>query len=216
LPLLTLLGFFTISAYHFGEADGQQGFRAIWEGSPMIWLPLLVRPDEVSELLAWIIPGGTLSVTLAWLDTAKPFLTCVAVVFTVDLALQALRQNWFTLTRGLLLVAIVVALPVLVSFGLFFCGWHSTRELWDLAKRMQPREPSKGLVQVLKLAAPRALGASALAGVGTWYFAAPSDLTPALVQAIFLGLSAVAVPHILLHAYAEQFQADPFERMVTA
>jgi hypothetical protein len=41
-------------------------------------------------------------------------------------------------------------------------------------------------------------------------FATGQTVDAVVVQAVFLGLSAIAVPHILLHAIAKRLDVDPF------
>lgn len=67
-----------------------------------------------------------------------------------------------------------------------------------------------GFKRVALAAAPLALLAAGLAAGGAWAFSAGREVGPVVVQAVFLGLSAVAVPHILLHAVAARSGADPF------
>lgn len=215
-PALTVLLFFLVSAYHFGSADGRHGWRGVVEGGSVIWIPLLARPLETSELLAWVIPGGQTVTVIDWVLAARPILGMVALAFVYQVFCVWRSGDWATSARLMGFAVAFVVLPVLVSFGLFFCGWHSTRELWALAHRAIPGNPRQGLGKVIRLAAPRAILAVVAAGAAAWWFAAGHDLSPVVVQAVFIGLSAVAVPHIVLHAIAEGIGADPFTGRVTA
>jgi Brp/Blh family beta-carotene 15,15'-monooxygenase len=101
--------------------------------------------------------------------------------------------------------------PVLISFASFFCGWHSTRELVELTKRMDSSRPSRGLWRVLRVSAPLSiLLIVVIALAACWRFADGRPLESVVVQGVFLGLSAVAVPHILLHWIADRLIVDPF------
>jgi Brp/Blh family beta-carotene 15,15'-monooxygenase len=100
--------------------------------------------------------------------------------------------------------------PTLVGFAVYFCGWHSTRELVALVRRADPVNPRRGLRRVMVLAAPMAGLAVVATAAAAWWFSDGRELQPVVVQAVFLGLSAVAIPHILLHAVARFRRANPF------
>ena len=217
IPALTVVLFFLVSAYHFAHADGRSGLLGLVEGGAVIWLPMLARPADVAGLLAWVMPGGNQADVLSVFDQLVPFLWILAAVYSAQIVLliaRAVTANSMVCVadavRLILFAAVFALLPVLVSFGLFFCGWHSTRELATLARRVDVAQPWRGFRRVILLAAPRA-GVSVVAtAIAAWWFAAGREVTPVVVQAVFLGLSAVAVPHILLHAFAEYLGADPF------
>ncbi len=206
-PGLTTILFFLISAYHFGQADGRFG---LVEGGAVIWIPMLFRPAEVSLLLAWVIPGGQISNVHSAIEYVEPVLYLIAVIYGLRIIIRAVYGDWWIVGRLVGFAMVFAGLPVLLSFVLFFCGWHSTHELWALAHRLQPDQPWTGLRRVILLAAPRAMGAVVVTAVAAWWFASGRDLTPVVVQAVFLGLSAVAVPHILLHLMADWLQVNPF------
>jgi beta-carotene 15,15'-dioxygenase len=209
-PVITTTLFFLISAFHFGDADGRTGMMAVLEGGLVIWVSLLARPKETSTILAWVIPGGEPDGVLAVLIQLQPLLFVIMGLLAVHLVRLMIVGEWQTSVRLVLFTGVLALLPVLVGFGLYFCGWHSTREMVALARRAEPGSVRVGLIKVLRLAAPAAGMAVLATGLAAWWFAADRDLTPVVVQAVFLGLSSVAVPHILLHAVARCMGADPF------
>ena len=214
-PFCTIALFLTLSAAHFGDTESGRRWRATLFGGLPIWVPLLARPTETATLLGWVTPGG---VDVAGpLDALRPALFAVAgfaaPVWLVGV-LASIRGGdrdglWDALrlaaTAGMLAVA-----PVLVGFAVAFCGWHSLRELGRLAAQADPLDPTLGFRRVAAAAAPLALVAAGLAAAGAWYSSAGREVGPVVVQAVFLGLSAVAVPHILLHAVAARSGADAF------
>jgi len=206
-PLLTIVLFFLISAVHFGDDVGiKQPLRAV-EGGMVIWVPLLFRPSEVAELLTWVVPSGDVQQIGSGIAAVEPLLWALAVFFITSL----LWSNTLEIAARKLAFALLFAVaPTLVSFAVYFCGWHSTRELAELARRADPMHPWRGLRRVMKLAAPMAAVAVTASCAAAWYFASGRGLHTVVVQAVFLGLSAVAVPHILLHAVARRMGSDPF------
>jgi Brp/Blh family beta-carotene 15,15'-monooxygenase len=209
-PAVTVILFFAISAFHFGDADGRTGALAVLEGGMVIWMTLLARPVETATILAWIIPGGEQDGVLAVLVLLRPLLFIIVGLLAVHLVRLLIVGEWQTSVRLVLFAVALALLPVLVGFGLYFCGWHSTREMISLARRAEPGSLGVGLIKVLRLAAPSACLAVLATGLAAWWFAADRDLTPVVVQAVFIGLSSVAIPHILLHAVARRLGADPF------
>jgi Brp/Blh family beta-carotene 15,15'-monooxygenase len=214
-PFCTIASFLMLSAVHFGDTESGPRWRATLFGGLPIWVPLLAKPGETATLLGWVTPGGV--------DVAEPLAALRPALFAVagfaavvwlvgvvasirdgdrDGQLDALR---LAVTAGMLAVA-----PVLVGFAVAFCGWHSLRELGRLAVRAEPLDPALGFRRVVVAAAPLALVAAGLAVAGAWYSGGGREVGPVVVQAVFLGLSAVAVPHILLHAVAARSGADPF------
>jgi Brp/Blh family beta-carotene 15,15'-monooxygenase len=204
---LTVVLFFLISAVHFGD-DPHAGQPAnLVEGGMVIWVPLLFRPAEVSELLAWVIPGGDPTAVLRAVDGATPVLWALAAFGVVSLPILGRRAA----VRKLAFAVMFAMFPTLLSFAVYFCGWHSTRELAALARQADPNHLGRGLRRVILAAAPMAgLAVAGTAAAALW-FASGRELTPVVVQAVFLGLSAVAVPHILLQAVMKAKRVNPFD-----
>ena len=208
LPAATVVLFFGISAWHFGDdATGTQPAKIV-EGGMVIWLPLLFRPTEVAGLLTWVIPDGDPARVTAGVEMARPLLWAVAIFFVGRLPFEASAD---AAGRKIAFAILFAVLPTLASFTLYFCGWHSTRELTGLAKQSDPTRPWRGLRRVLTAAAPMVALAVAMIVIFAVLFAGDRKLEPVLVQAVFLGLSAVAVPHILLQEVVRRRGVNPFQ-----
>jgi Brp/Blh family beta-carotene 15,15'-monooxygenase len=95
-----------------------------------------------------------------------------------------------------LVVLFAVASP-LVSFPVYFCGWHSARGLQRLRRELGESWP-----ELAKSLAPLTVGAIALVGLAAWLVLGGAGWNGTLIRATFVGLSAVAVPHLLLHGVA--------------
>jgi Brp/Blh family beta-carotene 15,15'-monooxygenase len=91
-------------------------------------------------------------------------------------------------------VLFAVATP-LVSFPVYFCGWHSARGL-----RRLRRELGESWPQLAASLAPLTGTAIALIALLAWFVLGGSGWNETLLRATFVGLSAVAVPHLVLHA----------------
>jgi Brp/Blh family beta-carotene 15,15'-monooxygenase len=105
-----------------------------------------------------------------------------------------------------LVVLFAVASP-LVSFPIYFCAWHSARGL----KRLR-RELGESWSELARSLAPLTAGAIALIGLAAWTVLGGVGWNGMLIRATFIGLSAVAMPHLLLHGVAPLFDASPQRR----
>ena len=208
VPLWTAILFYLVSAWHFGLEDDESRSRmrvwshlaAIASGGLVIWIPALCRPLEMQRILEWIVPSSmptssgeivSVAIVLSWI-----FLPIAIADFGLSVANTASRRlsPEPRLARNLLLVVLFASTPILFSFGLYFCGWHSIRGLAKLQKehRMSSRELFLAVL-------PLSLCAIGMAGVATWFWSSGRELSAELSRSLFIGLSAIAVPHLLLH-----------------
>ncbi|MCS6864580.1 MAG: Brp/Blh family beta-carotene 15,15'-dioxygenase [Gemmataceae bacterium] len=211
LPGLTVAGFVILSAVHFGltedRCDAPIGLvRSALFGGMVVWVPALFWPAEFSRLLTWVIPhssGG------AEIIVAPAFQTMLAAMLPITLAWAFATSLWCGI-RVMVFIVLFAVTPPLVSFALYFCGWHSGIELYRLSRQANPHNVWSGLARVVRAAIPLASLAVVMIAVGGWVVARDRPLTPALVQTIFIGLSVVAVPHMLLHWMAIRRNLNPF------
>ena len=224
-PAATIVGFFLASAWHFGQEEprlavGPRFLRPVLRfarGGLVIWTPLVFRPGDVAGILALLAPAtagpavdraiGLLAIA-AWV-----MLPIAAVAWAVQVVVAGgrtgrIRRALFA-DSGLvasLVVLFALASP-LVSFPVYFCGWHSARGL-----RRLRRELGESWAQLAASLAPLTGAAIALIGLTAWLVLGSSDWNETLLRATFVGLSAVAVPHLLLHAVAPPCEAVARQR----
>jgi Brp/Blh family beta-carotene 15,15'-monooxygenase len=172
----------------------------------VVWVPALARPAEFTRLLTWVVPGGRWPEHILFDPAVRTFLAALLPVA----AAAALATSPRCGARVVVFAAVFAAAPPLVGFALYFCGWHSGVELYRLARRANPASASAGLVRVVREAAPLTALAVLMIAAGWWAGAAGGPATPALVRTVFVGLSVVAVPHMLLHWAAARRGANPF------
>lgn len=218
-PALTVFLFFALSAWHFGleEASNKHGRWAaalsmLARGGMVIWLPCWWHREAVSDLLSTTIPGDA-SVKLDWVLGLWAGLWPVWIVLVLfdclawdsgappEAGAQAgqmrqpgLRVYWRSLLRHMALAALMLSVHPLIAFTVYFCGWHSIRGLIDLGEEsaLSARELAVELLPVSLLA----IGLF----VAGWFWGSRFlGWTEASVQTMFLGLSAVAIPHLMLH-----------------
>lgn len=206
LPLVTAILFFVVSAWHFGLEDEPIADTGRWKkhieavalGGLIIWVPSLFRAEEMREILASIVP------------TTMPLSPQQIVVVTQTISLFMLPAVAFRIAAGLnqglrrrvafryLSFAITfAAVPILVSFGIYFCLWHSIRGLRSLKT-----ESMLDLPRFVVAVSPLSIGAVLLIGLFSYGWSERRGVSSELTRSMFIGLSAMAVPHLILHGAA--------------
>jgi Brp/Blh family beta-carotene 15,15'-monooxygenase len=215
-PFVTVLIFFFISAWHFGlEEDGaaitslRQQLGRFARGGMVIWVTCLWQPERVGQLLQVTMPtsqGGAAewAVTICgWLG----LLGCLLVaddcldrrndqIEAAELAGERIGSG-LRIARVILFGVLFATIDPLLSFTVYFCGWHSIRGLRQLY-----REYGRSLGSFLWELMPMTSAAIALFVGGSLIWWTELGWQDSFVRVSFLGLSAVAIPHLLLHVLA--------------
>jgi len=215
-PTITVLIFFLISAWHFGreeqQADGavvgfsrtgrlfQHGI-ATAVGGLVIWVPAVARPDEMRSLLGLIIPDNNPETAFRIVAITQSMATILLPVALVSV-IARLAKSPLECDRLVPLATAIVAvvMPILISFAIYFCAWHS----WQGLQRLR-RDESLPIGEFVRRIAPLSVAAIlGVAAVGWWMQgwdaeSLISGQTSASLRTLFIGLSAIAVPHLFLH-----------------
>jgi Brp/Blh family beta-carotene 15,15'-monooxygenase len=215
VPAATILAFFLASAWHFGQEEprlpiGPRGLRPLARfarGGLVIWTPLVVRGGEVREILGVVAPDGSgpaIQFAISLLTGCSWIMLAVAAAAWTLQAVVACRSGGRrrrVLVADNALMASLVALGAvaspLVSFPVYFCAWHSARGLGRLR-----RERGETWPELAMSLAPLTVAAIALAGLAAWLLRDGSGWNDTLIRVTFIGLSAVAMPHLFLHGLA--------------
>ena len=209
IPTVTAIVFFLLSAWHFGMEDemapasrGRSGFASVIAiGGLVIWVPSLFRSGEFASLLSAVMPthlGAEVETTL----TATQALAIVAVPIACVNILRDFGspETRSTSIRNSGFVVLFALTDLVVSFGIYFCGWHSVRGLKRLAAEHEMTVPRAWVS-----AAPLTFAAVAISSVGMLFWTRGQLPYDGLVRTLFVALSAVAVPHLLLHGNLASF-----------
>jgi Brp/Blh family beta-carotene 15,15'-monooxygenase len=215
-PSLSLVFFFLLSAWHFGREDQKatntdsttktgrdlmRSLQAMAVGGLVIWIPAIVRGEEFHTLLATVLPPGNRDAAIQIVDMTQMLamlLIPLAIIRVVSqvVALPTNCHAWIPVGT----IAISIGLPILLSFAIYFSFWHSWQGLLRL-RREQSLSPARFALSV----APLSIVAIALIGAGGAYLHGVSttgDLSwhnSMTLRTVFIGLSTIAVPHVLLH-----------------
>lgn len=219
-PAATIVAFFLASAWHFGQEEsrlpiGPRILRPVFRfarGGLVIWTPLVFQGREVGEILGLVAPGGSgpaIQHATSLLTACSWIMLPIAAVAWALQGLMAARRSgrvrrllWIDNALVASLVVLFAVASPLVSFPVYFCGWHSARGL----KRLR-RELGESWPELATSLAPLTVGAIALVGLAAAFVLGGSGWNETLIQATFIGLSAVAVPHLVLHGIAPLLDA---------
>lgn len=228
-PAVTIVLFFLLSAWHFGREEprfslGPRSLRPMYRfarGGLVIWTPLVCQNQDVHRVLSVIVPGefgpeshgavGALTV-LSW---------CMLAVAAVAWCLQGMaalersgRRRRALAVDNVLVASLVTLLAVanpLIGFLVYFCAWHSARGLSRLR-----RELGESWSVLAVGLAPMTAASIVLIAAGAAVALRAESWDDTLIRATFIGLSALAVPHLLLHAAEPLFESCRPRRAIEA
>ena len=193
LPVLSLLVFLIISAWHFGADANAQKFAERWLfGGLVLSLPAFFHPFDVADLyetLSGHSARNIVSITRAW----APF-AALSVIFIICIRSQEQPQRRKDIVTVLGLIAFAWLLPPLVYFAIYFCALHSPTHFSRVIKLVPESDRPRAVMQTV------AFTVLTLIFAGLAFIALSVELTlgQSAVQTVFIGLAALTVPHMVL------------------
>lgn len=199
-PLASLSLFLLISAWHFGASD---------------------IADTGSHWLPWIAHGGLVCIGMPSQQAVlvEPIFALLIGQQSASLLMQAIdglavpwaisligyliyasfhRQYRKPLVSLLILLGLVIILPPLISFALYFCLWHSRGHMLRLWHSLDSVERSRSLAEAALYSAMAWISAAII------FYYLQGSVASSLVQLTFIGLAALTLPHMLLVDYADR------------
>lgn len=189
-PAVFLILFLAASTLHFSGdlAPGTPWVTRLLYGGAVIVLPALLHAPEMTRLFGFLLDVNAADrfvsalAFLAWPWVAGIFLSALVMV----------RRDWLTALELSASSLLVLVVPPLLSFTLFFCFMHSVRH----ALRTQRYSSLSWRQMLLTSLAPTA-AVSAVA-LFTWFVVKDAPLDMRMVQFVLIGLAALTAPHMLL------------------
>ncbi|MEQ8846691.1 Brp/Blh family beta-carotene 15,15'-dioxygenase [Botrimarina sp.] len=219
-PAATTVLFFLASAWHFGQEEpqiavGPHPLRPLLRfarGGLVVWTPLVFHGGEVTRLLRITAPRSfetQIQLAVEMMTLASWCLLTIAIaawglqILAAIAAAGRTRQVLLldSTMQASFVLLFAVASPIF-GFLVYFCAWHSARGL----KRLR-RELGESWPKLAASLAPMTFGAIGLIGLGATASLQSLTWDETLVRSTFVGLSAVAVPHIVLHGIAPMLAA---------
>ncbi len=203
-PLVTILIFFVLSAWHFGIEEDVHAPPKSWFdklsrfaiGGMVIWIPATAQPEAVQSIMSSLVPNELRNQAIIACDITTISAWLFVPVVAVSWVNYLNKEPLIALRLAAFAILFATASP-LISFIAYFCGWHSIRGLRQL-RAMH----SGTAVEFVKSILPLSLGAIALAIPIYWLSGQYVSLSQNLLRTTFVALSAIAIPHLMLHVAA--------------
>lgn len=190
-PTAFLIFFLVVSTLHFSgdPVPNTPWLTRLMYGGAVIVLPVLNHAPEMTRLFGFFVDANAAE---RFVSTLR-FLAWPWVVGIAWSVLVMFRRDWLTALELLSYSLLVLVVPPLLSFTVFFCLMHSARH----ALRTQRYARLSWRQLLLTSAAPTA--AVVAAALVTWpFFVKDAPLDMRLVQFVVIGLAALTAPHMLL------------------
>ncbi len=229
-PLFTILIFFGLSALHFGleedVSDEPDQLRWITKlisfsrGGMVIWVPCWLQSDAVVGLLQTTVPlQNAVDVQMAVLLWGVTWPIWISLLVwdilrsgraSTSKISRFLGIDWLVSVRLTAFFLLFSIANPLLSFTIYFCCWHSVRGLTQLYRNYQGSIGSF-VAELL----PISVAAVILFLIGWVIWAVQIGWQGGAIRIVFVGLSAVAIPHLLLHVMVKILAGrSPKERRV--
>ena len=195
LPLVALMLFLTVAAVHFGE-DWQmldESLLRFAAGAAVIATATIGHPAEVSAL--FVAMSDPRAAVIAQIITAAAPVALLVTAVGIVAAWRNGSRPWATAMA--LCFALLLILPPVAGFALFFVFLHSPRHLAQTRVVLRDMTFGRWLGTGALLSSLAILGWCAVRAI------APSRLEPIFVAQAFQLLASVAVPHLLLSRWLE-------------
>jgi Brp/Blh family beta-carotene 15,15'-monooxygenase len=214
-PVMTLLVFLVVAAWHFGTEDaaalglGGSAAAVFVCGVPVVAGPALFWPHQYGAVLALmgVLPSGG--------DVGA---VCVAAAVAMAawalVSVPTLRvANWRVVAELGALLALQAAAPPLVSFSVYFCLVHGPRHMAGLPAEARGWQMAPvSVLAVIIITASVWFGSDGAAGAG----GLAACLGWAGANGLVWGLACLTLPHVALGYLARRLRAPAADGMQTA
>lgn len=202
-PAIALIVFLAYSAFHFGSDRFQANglVNAVSRGAIPLLLPIAFHSEEVSRLFSTVTATNFKAVQY-WLPAVV--LSVIAVIVTLATAVR--RGQYTEATETAMLVVLNFTSPPLIAFTLYFVLLHSIRHIIELAGWLEPRSLKRGFQRVARESLPLTIFVVVAGTIGISLMSV-DDVQPAIIRMVFVGLSCLTVPHMLVTHFAEKHLA---------
>jgi Brp/Blh family beta-carotene 15,15'-monooxygenase len=197
-PSTSLIVFLGISIIHFGLGDARaksgwfRWVQAISHGGIVVAVISQSHKSDVSKIFNYIIGGESSQIWMA-IDVISVIVALTIIIYVWQVILD---RCWLVgLIELIFLILLFNKLPPLVSFAIYFCCIHSVRHLWNIWQFIRTVLP-RNIMYV------QAIGFTITSWIAG-YFAfswcvTQMSVESSMLRVIFIGLSALTVPHMLL------------------
>jgi Brp/Blh family beta-carotene 15,15'-monooxygenase len=209
LPVLAILIFILLTAYHFGEIDwmgkvSSVKHRVIYFFLGFSWILFLLSVHIREAADIFVLMGNSQWDTSFYTELAGYILPISfaslwilhGIMMVNHSALYSSRREFvFSILQILILAIITVALPLWLCFAFYFGIWHSLLSFDMIRRDMNLGNDLKGWTLLIKRALPYA--AAAWGGIILFItLRAQAGNLNELFHLLFIGIAVLALPHL--------------------
>lgn len=193
VPDATFFLFLLITVWHFGKDSGsQKPFDRLLFGLCVITLPPLFHSNHTTELFQ-LLAIRSADEFVRYMQALAPIIVLVSMALSLRQKVNGAKGRISVLTI-LAMVVFSYALPPLLFFTVYFCALHSPKHFKSIAVSVPKQERSNFLSLIIIYTFVTII----LAGTAMWILMLHLVFDQAFILVIFVGLSALTVPHMIL------------------
>lgn len=187
MPNVFFIAFLMLSMIHFSDDLNMPGINLtkLTYGMSIIVMPSLFYSAELTNLYGMIID---LNVAQHLVTVCQFLVYPSALLLLIQLLFKKIALR--TSIEIIAVLSVLIALPPLFSFTLYFCFMHSARHLIR-SHFFLNQVTTQTFLKALTL--PTA--AVMIIGAAIWLLTSTSSLETDLIRIIFIGLAALTIPH---------------------
>ena len=214
-PVLALVGFLLLTAWHWGSADAVLTGARAWRFGSLAWgrgLLVMAAPAAFHPHAALEVYGALAPAACAVFPPDR-LRTLGILAATLAVGAEGLVWSKGPRPRGLashsletvFLIGLFAVCPPLIATVLYFVWFHAWRHILRLCRWQSPGSGNRwtDILRFHWAALPCSLGALALLWLVAWVW--PGDL----LRAYLILLSAVTLPHALLVLWLDRVESRP-------
>jgi len=199
VPEVALFGFLLLSVWHFGSGDSQENLtpilrvlQSLSHGGLIVFGISMADRDAADLIFSWLIFGDT-SQLWYWFDLVVwLWWPCFALYVASGIVETRIYRRLGELAG---LAVVVMVMPALTSFAIYFCLVHTPRHIRRVLNMLKDTISYRMVISLTAIFTVT----SWLAG-GILFIALQQsiEMAPASMMVVFIGLAALTVPHSLL------------------
>jgi len=221
-PVMALALFLLISIYHFGQSNWNYArfpsrrsaavAYLLW-GSFVLLTPIVWQLNQAAPIIESIVGVEIPLPPKPWREAFCIALFAANLWLTVYYYLQQRighRAFLNELLNFFVLALLFVNAPLLLAFTLYFVGWHSLSSMMDQIRFFRQRLEKYAVKDYVKNALPLSL--AAIASLGLLALVQANMALPLNIGMIFVFISVITLPHMLLIDQLYQEQEERSEK----
>ncbi len=216
-PVITLVFFLIVAAYHFGKEDTQflitensflNHLSFFFKGSLIILAPLYFHFEETIDIFKLLlIDNENFYFILNFIENNR--ILTIGIIFStissIFLFLRKFEMKKFTIFLDYFSIIIVnFYFTPLIAFTIYFCFLHSIRHSISLMFELDHEDLKNGLLIFIKKALPLTILTATFCLISLYFLNKNYGFDSSILKLIFIGLASLTFPHILLEYLIEK------------